>query len=207
MPRRRTLRFETLESRQVLATIGLPWPAPERLTLSFAPDGTRIGHFESDLYGYLGAHRDALEWQTQLLRAFATWTAEADLDIGVVRDGGQPFTAAGLIQGDPRFGSIRIGAFPQRRALANAVPYVPAAGSWSGDVFLNSAAEAGLRDPRVDLFTVLLNEAGNVLGLADNLDSASAMHSDYLGPRAGLSASDADAIRGLYGSRKTDSWE
>jgi hypothetical protein len=191
----------------VLATLGLPWPTPDRLTLSFAPDGTRIGLFESDLYSFLGANRDAQQWQMQVLRAFQTWAAEADLDIGLVRDGGQAFSAASLIQSDPRFGDIRVAAFPQRHALANAVPYLPVAGGWSGDVFLNSAAEAGLRDPRVDLFTVLLNEAGNVLGLADGSDPDSAMHTDYIGPRAGLGPTDIDAIRSLYGSRDADSWE
>lgn len=203
----RRLKLEPLETRTLLATLGGPWPSPRELTLSFAPDGTQIGLFQSDLFAALGHRRDTAAWQTDVLRALQTWAAVADIDIGLVRDTGRPFGAAGLTQGDPRFGDIRLGAFPQLHTIASTVPYLPVSGSWSGDVLLNSSYAAGLQSAEIDLYSAMLNEAGNVLGLADNDDPASAMYTDYLGPRTGLSPADVAAIQSLYGERQADRYE
>ncbi|MEX0585216.1 MAG: matrixin family metalloprotease, partial [Pirellulales bacterium] len=209
---RRRLALEPLEARQLLTATVAPWPVPQKLTLSFAPDGTQIGLYESDLFATLGDHGQASAWQTEVLRAVQSWANVADLDVGVVPDSGHAFGAVGLAQGDPRFGDIRIAAFPQSRVLANAVPYRSTAGSWSGDIFLNSnfsnsATGVGISTPGIDLYSVLLNEAGNALGLQDNDDPTSAMYTEYAGARTGLAAQDVDAIRQLYGSRRPDAWE
>jgi hypothetical protein len=204
--RPRRLRIESLECRQLLEAGGLSWPDPRHLTVSFAPDGTRVGVYRSDLFDMLGAEAQSIGWQTEALRAFQTWAAAANVDFGRVADSGQDFGAVGLAQGDPRFGDIRIAAFAQQRALANAVAYEPVAGSWSGDIFLNSNADFGVAD-RIDLYSVLLNEIGNVLGLTDNDDPDSVMYTDYRGRRNGLTARDIDAIFQLYGPRRPDEWE
>jgi hypothetical protein len=60
--RRRALTLELLEPRQLLAAT--TWPAPGRLTLSFAPDGTKLGRYQSDLFSTLGSRGDAADWQT-----------------------------------------------------------------------------------------------------------------------------------------------
>lgn len=204
MKQQRRLTLESLENRALLAAVGGPWPNPRDLTLSFAPDGTQIGLFDSELFATLGRHRAATVWQSDVARAFQTWAAVANIDIGLVPDTGRPFGAAGLAQGDPRFGEIRLGAFPQARAIASAVPYRAVAGSWSGDVFLNSSLAAGLQATAIDLYSVLLNEAGNALGLADTDDGDSVMFTDYRGERDALSPADVTAIRALYGPRLPD---
>lgn len=207
MDLKRQLRLEPLEERSLLATVGAPWPHPRDLTLSFAPDGTAIGLYESSLFATLGRQRAASAWQTEVLRAFQAWTAAADLDIGIVPDTGRPFGVAGLAQGDPRFGDIRLGAFPQSGVIANVAPFQPVAGSWSGDLFLNSSLASELQSSGIDLFSVLLNEAGNAVGLADNDDPESVMYTDYRGQRNALSPADVTAIQELYGGRHPDANE
>jgi hypothetical protein len=58
-----------------------------------------------------------------------------------------------------------------------------------------------------DLWTVVLHEAGNALGLPDNNDPTSVMYAGYTGPRTTLSAADVQAIRALYGARPADRYE
>jgi hypothetical protein len=203
----RKLSLEFLEGRALLATIGELWPEPGKLTLSFAPEGTQIGIFPNELFSTLGRERAAAVWQADVLRAFQSWAAVANVDFGLARDSGRPFGAAGLAQSDPRFGDIRIGAFPQARVIANTVPYRAVAGSWSGDVFLNSSLAAGLHSAAIDLYSVVLHEAGNALGLADTQDPGSAMFTEYRGPRDGLAPQDIATIQSLYGVRMPDANE
>ena len=106
----RTLTFERLEDRNLLAALSVPWPEASQLTLSFAPDGTSGGTQASALFQTLDARLPTRQWQTEILRAFQTWAVEADVNVGLVADGGQPFDTVGLKQGDPRFGDVRIGA-------------------------------------------------------------------------------------------------
>ena len=95
----------------------------------------------SALFRTLDARLPTAAWQGEILRTFQTWAAAADVNVRVVPDGGQPFGTLGLKQGDPRFGDIRIGAFPMAAdALAVADPYDPFIANTSvGDVFLNSS--------------------------------------------------------------------
>src|SRR5271157_6062754 len=106
------LTLERLEERRVLTEYGVPWPESEDLTLSFAPDGTAGGNQPSDLFASLNAQMPTRQWELDILRAFQTWAVQSNINIGLVADGGQPFGILGLKQGDPRFGDIRIGAFP-----------------------------------------------------------------------------------------------
>src|SRR5262249_28954268 len=80
------LKREHLEARDVPATFGTPWADGEHLTLSFAPDGTPINGVGSSLFASLGAYPQS--WQTEILRAYQTWAVSADINIGVVADGG-----------------------------------------------------------------------------------------------------------------------
>src|SRR5262249_46873170 len=134
------LAMERLESRDVPATFGVPWLDGSNLTLSFAPDGTTTFDGPSALsqtLNSLGANAAKLE----ILRAFQTWASQANVNIGVVADGGQPFGANGAIQGDTRFGDIRL--FAQALGsdqLAETSPFNILGGSNAGDVTLNSNA-------------------------------------------------------------------
>src|SRR5438105_2779415 len=133
MKRLRTLLWvERLEDRCTPATWGNPWPDPGHLTLSFAPDGTQVGGQTSNLFQKMAALGPVSAWQTAILRAFQTWAVQADINIGVIGDQGLPFGATGAIQGDSRFGDIRLAAYPMAKtAEAFAGPFEIDAGTWS----------------------------------------------------------------------------
>src|ERR1700751_5339129 len=106
------LVVEQLEDRLAPAIYGTPWPDPEHLTLSFAPDTTLGGTSASNLSQTLNAVAPTSTWEREILRAFQTWAVNANINLAVVSDGGQPLGSAGAVQGDPRFGDIRIAATP-----------------------------------------------------------------------------------------------
>jgi hypothetical protein len=202
--KRSRLLLEVLEERATPALYGIPWSDPRHLTLSFAPDGTLINGHASTLFQTLNAVLPTAVWQGEILKAVQTWAASANLSVGVVADGGQPFGAPGLKQGDPRFGDIRIGAQPMSRdALSVSVPHDPyLAGTWSGDVLLNSATD--FTAPDANLYSIMLHEFGHVLGLADNDDPTSALYRSATDRPAALSPADVAALQALYGPGPID---
>jgi hypothetical protein len=205
-PPRRPARpaLESLEDRTAPALFGIPWTDPAHLTLSFAPDGTPVAGHASDLFAALNAHLATPAWQEAILRAFQTWAVNANINFGVVPDGGLPFGVAGPTQADTRFGDVRLGAQPMSaEALSVSVPHDPfLSGTWAGDVFVNSAH--AFTAP--ELLAVMLHEAGHVLGLDHSADPASVMFS-HLNPLTALSAGDVRALQALYGARAPDAWE
>src|SRR3954468_6857134 len=106
MARKSFLRLTRLEDRTVPATFGSPWGDARHLTLSFVPDGTLVDGVASNLFQALPGQASA--WQAEILRAVQTWAQHANVNVDVVADAGQPLGAAGPIQGDTRFGDIRI---------------------------------------------------------------------------------------------------
>src|SRR5262245_54497791 len=100
---RRKLGVQELESRETPAAFGTPWPDGEHLTLSLAPANTSIANELSNLDP---ANRMAI------LTAFQTWAVQAKLNIGLVGDDGSWFGTPGPVQGDDRFGDIRVGGVP-----------------------------------------------------------------------------------------------
>jgi hypothetical protein len=207
VPLTRPLALEALEDRLAPATWGNPWPDGAHLTLSFAPDGTSVGNRVSVLHQALsGTGTEA--WQREILRAFQTWAVQANLNIGLVGDDGSAFGSPGRPQGDDRFGDIRLAGYAMSsEVMALASPFDAAAGTWAGDVKLNTAYNFGLGQSNVDLFTALLHEAGHVFGLDHDDDAHSAIAARYHGAVAGLSASDIVHIRELYGARAADHYD
>src|SRR5262249_39506202 len=137
--------LEALEDRFAPAVFGVPWPDPDRLTLSFVPDGTSVGGHPSDLFALLGRQP---AWQPEALRAFQASLRPTDIDARTVPDGGQPLGDSGAVQQDARFGDIRIAAYPMDSdVLAVASPFDPLAGTWSGDVKLNATRHFGVAGP------------------------------------------------------------
>jgi hypothetical protein len=205
---RRRLSVERLESRDVPATFGVAWPDPQHLTVSFAPDKAAPDCAASGLFHTLKDVASTAVWQTELLRALQTWAAQANIDIGLVKDNGQAIGVTGALQGDPRFGDIRLSARPEgNQVLALTSPVDVLAGTRSGDIELNSAAQFGI-GKQYDLYTVALQEVGHALGLDNSPDPASAMFETYLGVRSGLSAGDIANLRALYGGPRTaDAYE
>src|SRR5436190_8434657 len=210
MKRYRRLTLERLEDRELLATWGMAWPNPQHVTVSFVPDGTAIGSAQSNLFQTLNSQASTSVWETTILQAIKTWAAATNISVSLTNDGGQPIGTSGMIQGDSRFGDIRISAEPLGSdVVAITAPFDLLGGARSGDIILNSSdfgsASAGL----YDLFTVVLHEAGHSFGLADQLtDPSSVMYAQYSGVRTGLSVADIAQIQLLYGGPRTpDIWE
>lgn len=206
MSRRFRPQLESFGDRVVPAVFGNPWPT-SNLTLSFAPDGTDVnGHASESAAAFAGIPADV--WQREVLRAFQAWAAVANVNVGVVGDGGQVFGTPGSPQGDVRFGDIRIGAVPMADDVAAlAAPFDLNAGTRSGDVWFNSSLPFSVGGATGnDIFAVALHEAGHVLGVPESTDPASAMY-DVAIPRAGLGADDVAAVRALYGARQADAFD
>ncbi len=207
------LAIEALEDRNLMSVWNMPWPNAAHLTASFVPDGTNVDGAPSALYQALGS--DTGSWQLEILRALQTWAVNANINIAVVQDGGQDLGASGLLQGDARFGDIRLAAAPlgteslDQQHLAVGSPYSPLAGTSSGDILFNSNQSLGVGNQAAyDLFTVALHEAGHVFGFADeNTDPTSANYFQYQGPRTGLSPGDIAMLQTLYGVRTGDAYE
>jgi Matrixin len=208
--KKRSRRFtvERLEDRCTPTTWGTPWPDAEHLTLSFAPDGTAFPDQQSQLFQAL-APLGTAAWQTEILRAFQTWAVNANINVSVVSDGGQPFGTSGPFQGDPRFGDVRIGARTLNVCqLGRSNPFDWTGGTWTGDISLNTAYQFGLNHPSsgYDLFSVMLHEAGHAFGLDHSNVQGSAMYEIYQYLTA-LSSGDVNAIQALYGARTPDWYE
>ena len=75
MKRKYSLVLEHLEDRLTPSTFGQTWPDPGHLTLSFVPDGTKIGGTPSGLSKLLNSSMSTSAWQTAILQAFQTWAA------------------------------------------------------------------------------------------------------------------------------------
>jgi hypothetical protein len=204
--RSRRTEVEPLEGRAVPATFGVPWHDASNLTLSFAPDGTAIAGHASSLFQAMNAQEPTAVWQRAVLQAFQTWAVNANINIGVVSDSGDPFGVAGLSQHDPRFGDIRVGAQPMAPdALSVSVPNDPTLTStWTGDVLINSNDQFG--GGNLDVLAVLLHEAGHVFGIGDSSDPNSPMDSTYTGVQT-LTSQDVANLQALYGARAPDSHE
>ena len=211
MIKSRRLNLERLEDRCTPATSGVAWPDSEHLTLSFVPDGTKVGNYTSSLLSTLDAVASRSVWQREIVRAFQTWAANGNLNVGVVADGGQDLGTGGAFQGDDRFGDIRIAAAPLAPGtLITNTAFQWSGTTWSGDIVLNSTYLFSTSDTAgyTDLYTAMLNEAGNVLGVLDSrTDVTSGVYYQYVGPRAGINGADVADIQALYGARGADGYD
>ena len=204
------LMLEALEDRCTPTSLGQTWPEPGRLTLGFVPDGTMLSGAPSNLFASMNRLAPAPQWQQVVLKAFQTWAVNTNVNVGVVPDDGTPLGTDGAVQGDPRFGDIRIGmqALPAN-LVATTSPFSWTGSTWSGDVILNSTYPFTLGGTTgYNLFTVALHEAGHALGIPDNTtDPNSIMYASYLGPRTGLDSLDIANVQTLYGVRAADSFD
>ncbi len=204
-PRRRP-SLEVLESRDLPATFGVPWPDPQALTLSLIPDGTAIAGSRSSLDQTLNAAMPTTAWEMDILRAYQTWADLGNINIGLVADSGQASGTPGPLQGNARIGDIRVGAVPLGTGtLAITTPF-DLGDNLSGDLLLNSQASFSDAPNAVEnLATTLLHEAGHSFGLPDNpADPTSAMYPVNTGAITNPSAADIAALQALYGTRAPD---
>jgi hypothetical protein len=199
MARHRIPSPEILEDRTAPAIYGQPWAMPMHLTVSFAPDGTAIAGQVSDLFKTLNAAQPTASWEQTILEAVQAWASRADLNVGLVSDGGEPFGTPALSQGDPRFGDIRIGAEAMGQD-SSAISFPPDpyfAGFWSGDIVLNDSVMANASPS--DLYAIMLHELGHSFALPDSTDPTSVMSEQPTAPVSQLGPSDVSAIQALYG--------
>src|SRR5262245_1272317 len=211
MRRSRPFFLERLEDRCTPATSGITWPDGEHLTLSFVPDGTPVAGYASSLFRTLNAVAPTATWQREILRAFQTWASQTNINVGVVSDGGQPLGTTGAVEGDARFGDIRIAAVPMGAGTVVTNP----AFQWSGtprqgDTVTNTSYHFNIGGGygKYDLYTTMLNEAGNVFGILDSkTDPTSAVYYRYNGVESGLNSGDVADIQAQYGSRAPDAYD
>jgi hypothetical protein len=206
------LRVERMEDRLTPAQFGLPWLDPN-VTVSFAPDGTNTQGVSSALFAKLCA--DGLspaQWQAEIKWAFQTWAVASNLNFGFVGDSGDEIGTTGRVQGDTRFGDIRIAARPLGDGvLAITTPPGYTSETLAGDIVLNSnyqfAINPAAGSGRYDLYTVFLQEVGHALGVGNSTDPSSVMYETYQSTRTGLYSSDLSCAKSLYGKRQSDAFE
>jgi hypothetical protein len=207
------LSVEQLEDRLV-PSWGTPWINPTHLTLSFAPDGTNVTGQGSGLFSLLNSTGATAPWEQTILSAYQTWADAANINIGLVKDGGQPLGTEGPPQGDVHFGDIRIAARPLSApgtpgsTLADTAPFDYNDQTAAGDVVFNSLYQFGTGNvpgQQYDLYSVALHEAGHSLSLPDeSTDPTSVMYAGYQGVLTGLAPADVAALQALYGARPVD---
>ena len=206
---RHALHVERLEDRTTPTVWGNPWPDPQHMTLSFAPDGTDIGGSAGACS--LSSSRESTSRlaDSRSSAAFQTWAALGNINLSLTSDGGDPLGTAGPVQGSPLYGDIRIGSrLLSDSELAVGTPF-DQFGTWSGEVLFNSGYTFALtgQPGAYDLYTVALQEAGHVFGLSDNSNLASVMYSFYQECAGRLSAGDITALQQLYGVRTPDQFD
>lgn len=198
---KRAMSCERLEERWTPAQFGIPWPDSTHLTLSFVADGTQIETESSQLQAALDAQMPRAVWQEQILRASQSWAGVANVNIGLVADGGQRLGISGATQGDPRFGDIRIAGLPLGDdSLAVSIPPSNSStGTFAGDIIINTRSQF----TPSKLYAVVMHEMGHVLGIDHSTDPNSVMFPTLHEPSA-LTAGDIASIRSLYGVRAID---
>ena len=218
------LRLEYLEDRITPTVWNIPWTDGAHVTVSFVPDGTNVDGASSQLYQKMALQGlSPSVWQGEILRALQTWSAATNIDFSLVSDDGAALGASGAVQGDARFGDIRIASRPlSSDVLALTTPPGVLAGTRAGDIDLNSndlfSVGGGLLGtnqlPVVDgvvhqdLYTVALHEIGHALGLPDLYGTTSAVKSSvmygYYGGTRTVNALDVADIQALYGTPAAD---
>ncbi|MFM7057558.1 MAG: matrixin family metalloprotease [Planctomycetota bacterium] len=209
---------EQLEDRQLLAAFGNAWADPRGISISFPAENTPVGSAKNNIRTTLDAVAPRLEWQTTILRAAQSWAENANINIGLVPDRSDSFGAVGLATNDPRFGEIRIGAFPQKNVIASAVANLPISGTWGGDILLDSTQTWSVANANsqhattgtnaqslagtADLYTIALHELGHSLSIGESTGTGPVMTPTYTGPRSYLTAADIAAVQAVYGVRQ-----
>ena len=200
--------MEGLEPRRLLyATTGDLWTYPQRITFSFAPDGTSVGGTPSNLFATLNARFPTATWENAFLRAAAAWEQVANVNLVLVPDNGQPIGSMTNQQGGANAGDIRIGAFAQSAGTL-AFTFLPPpdnGGSDAGDMFFNSNVAWQINGD-YDLQTVAIHEIGHALGMDHSAIASADMYAQYTGQKQSLTSDDVAGIQSIDEARQPDAF-
>jgi hypothetical protein len=198
--------LESLEDRLVPYVLsGYQWANPN-VSVSFMPDGTLIsGSYPSNLFAVYNATYPQATWQRQVAMALQAWADVSNLNFHFVSDDGSPQSTAGLAQGDPRFGDIRIGGYNMGSGILG-LGWSPGSTVTSGDVELNTSS-AFVIGSIPDLASVVMHEVGHAIGFNHSLNSPAVMEGGLWGTYPGPYPDDIAGVQAMYGARNPDSFD
>jgi hypothetical protein len=200
---------EGLEGRLLLYATGGGWSRPERITFSFAPDGTDIGGIPSGLNAAMVSRGiSAQDWRDAFREAAAVWSQFSGFEFSEVSDNGVAFGTPGNQQNDGRFGDIRIGgANLGSGSLGLAFSPPPSnGGTIAGDIVINQQVPWSLKSD-YNVETVAIHEFGHALGMSHSTISQAVMYAYYTGIKVSLGNDDLAGIQSVYGTRQPDNRE
>jgi Matrixin len=197
--------LEGLEGRLLLYSAIGQWTYSSRITYSFMPDGTSVGGVSSVLFQTMKAIAPTATWENQIEQAATPWEANANLNLALVSDNGEPVGSPGDQQDDPNVGDIRIGAVPLPSGVLAETFLPPSSngGTIAGDIVFNSTVQWQI-GTGIDLETVAAHEFGHALGLGESTVQNAVMYGTYDGIKTALASDDVSGIQSLYGAPKYD---
>jgi hypothetical protein len=198
---------EGLETRIVPYVLsGYTWANPN-VSVSYMPDGTLDSSGSpSNLFAVYNAAYPQATWQREIARALQVWANVSNLNFHFVSDDGSPEGTAGLAQGDPRFGDIRIGGVNMGSGILG-VGWNPINTTTGGDVELNTNGGAFPIGSIPDLASVTMHEVGHGIGFNHTLVNPAVMEGGLWGTYPGPYADDIAGVQAMYGARKPDAYE
>lgn len=201
---------EGLEDRTLLyATLGGQWVFGDRITYSFAPDGTNVGGLPSAWHQAMASRGISEQaWKNEFRAAAATWQAVTGINVVEVPDNGAAFSVSGNQQNDPRFGDIRIagvGLGSSTLGMAFLPPQFNG-GTLAGDIVMNTQVAWNV-NTTYDIRTVAIHEFGHSLGMDHATITSAVMYAYYTGTKQSLSTDDVNGLRSIYGERSPDAFD
>jgi hypothetical protein len=171
------------------------------------PDGTLISSsYPSNLFAVYNAAYPQATWQREIARALQVWANVSNLNFHFVADDGSPQGTAGLAQGDPRFGDIRIGGYNYGAGGILGEGWNPIPTTTGGDFDFNTYSTLAI-GYMPDLASVAMHEAGHGIGFNHSSVDPAVMEGGLWGTYPGPYPDDIAGVQAMYGARKPDAYD